>query len=279
MKIYLLTGALALLAGHVNAQKDDFDRYGPMGSDVCKDLTAYFKEPKKIYKLDLSYQKIDQKLYEKICTITDLQAVKLSGNEVSDYPKNMDKLINLVYLTAFPPNLKAYSTLHHLELQHTAIDSIPASIAYLNRLQTLRFGSTEDTLKLPTSLRYLKKLTEVNIENCIMDSLPKELFKINSLKYLFLSSTNTWYLSKHFENLPELEVMVIENNHLSSLPFDIYKAQKLRIISLRGNKLTRLPESIAQLENLTILDLKGNPLEKGELEKLKALLPGCEIRF
>ena len=200
--------------------------------------------------------------------------------------KNMDKLINLVYfasfnnkLNSFPPNLKSYNTLHHLELQHTLIDSIPASIAYLNRLQTLRFGNTEDSLKLPITLRYLKKLTELNIENCIMDSLPKELFKINSLKYLFLSSTNTWYLSKHFENLPELEVMVIENNNLTNLPFDIYKAQKLRIISLRGNKLTRLPESISQLENLTILDLKGNPLEKGELEKLKALLPGCEIRF
>ncbi|MEI8138031.1 MAG: leucine-rich repeat domain-containing protein, partial [Bacteroidota bacterium] len=66
---------------------------------------------------------------------------------------------------------------------------------------------------------------------------------------------------------------------LTQLPFDIYKAQKLRLISLRGNKLTKLPDSISQLENLTLLDLRGNLIEKEEIEKLKILLPSCEIKF
>jgi Leucine-rich repeat (LRR) protein len=81
------------------------------------------------------------------------------------------------------------------------------------------------------------------------------------------------------ERLPNLEVLVIENNHLSELPFDIYKAKKLRIISFRGNQIQRLPDSISQLENLTVLDLRGNPLSAEELEKLKILLPGCQIRY
>ncbi|MCC6369961.1 MAG: hypothetical protein IT236_03025 [Bacteroidia bacterium] len=266
--------------------QDEFNKYGPMGSEVCKDLKEYFKAPKKIYKLDLSYQTIDPKLYEKISSISDLQVIKLSGNGVNEYPKNFEKLINLVYFasynnkfTAFPSSLKSFYTLHHLELQHTAIDSIPAEIAYLSRLHTLRFSNTDDTLKLPTTLRFLKNLKELSLENCVLDSMPKEIFKINSLQYLFLSATNTFYLSRHFENLPKLEVMVIENNGLTGLPFEIYKAQKLRIISLRGNKISRLPDSISQLENLTLLDLRGNPMPADEIEKLRALLPGCEIRF
>jgi len=112
-----------------------------------------------------------------------------------------------------------------------------------------------------------------------MDSFPKQIFKLSKLNYLNLSNTNTFYLSKHFERLPNLEVLIIENNPLSQIPFDIYKSQKLRFISLRGNKIEKLPDSISQLENLTLLDLRGNPMSADEIEKLKALLPGCEIKF
>jgi Leucine-rich repeat (LRR) protein len=96
---------------------------------------------------------------------------------------------------------------------------------------------------------------------------------------LSLSNTNTHFISSHFERLQKLEVLVIENNQLTKIPFEIYKAQKLRIISLRGNKLTRIPDSISQLENLSVLDLRGNPIEIDEIEKLKALLPGCQVKF
>jgi hypothetical protein len=40
-----------------------------------------------------------------------------------------------------------------------------------------------------------------------------------------------------------------------------------------------MPDTICQLENLTTLDVKGNGFSKEYIEELKALLPGCEIRF
>lgn len=267
------------------AQKE-FDKYGPFGCTVYTDLKEALKAEGKVYKMDLSYQKLDPKVYDKLSSLTDLQALKLSGNEVLDYPKNFDKLFNLFYFAsynnkfkAFPPNLKAFYNLQYLELQHTSIDSIPAAIAYLSRLQSFKFGNTDDTLRLPTSFKFLKNLKDISIENCVMDSFPKELFRNPSLYYLNLSNTNTWYLSKHFERFPNLEVLIIENNPLASIPFDIYKAQKLRLISLRGNKLTSLPPSISQLQNLSLLDLRGNPISAEEQEIIRALLPGCEIKF
>lgn len=279
--LYLIFSA-ALTLGAQN----EFDKYGPFGSMTYTDLKEALRIEKKVYKLDLSYQKPDPKLYEKIHKLTDLQALKLSTNEVTDYPKDFDALYNLVYfasynnkLSAFPPNLKPFANLHYLELQHTLIDSIPAQIAYLNKLQSFKFGNTDDTLRLPSTLHYLKNLKDLSFENCILDSLPYALFSLRSLYYINLSNTNTWYLSRDFDRLPNLEVLIVENNHLNAVPFDIYKASKLRVVSFRGNHLSRLPDSISQLENLTLLDLRGNNISAEELEKLKILLPGCEIRF
>jgi leucine-rich repeat protein SHOC2 len=285
LKKYPFILFFSLLLLKISAQKE-FDKYGPYGCEVYKDLKTALGIVQRVYKLDLSYQKLDERQYDKISTLSDLQALKLSGNGVTDYPKNFDALYNLLYFASynnkflqFPPNFKALYNLQYLELQHTLIDSVPASIAWLSKLQSFKFGNTDDTLKLPSTLPYLKKLKDITFENCILDSFPKELFKIPSLYYINLSNTNTWYLTKHFERLKDLEVLVIENNHLSKVPFEIYKAQKLRLISLRGNNLTKLPDSISQLENLSLLDLRGNKFEPDEIEKLRAMLPGCEVKF
>src|SRR6478735_7920467 len=154
-----LTVFLLLFGGNLLAQKE-FDKYGPFGCEVYTDLKEALKASGKVYKLDLSYQKLDPKVYEKLGGLTDLQALKLSGNEVPDYPKNFDKLFNLFYFasynnkfTGFPENLKAFYNLQYLELQHTQIDSIPAGIAYLSRLQSFKFGNTDDTLRLPSTFK------------------------------------------------------------------------------------------------------------------------------
>ena len=282
-KTYILL--LCFVSINLLAQKE-FDKYGPFGCLTYTDLKEALKTEAKVYKLDLSYKKLEPKLYEKLYKLKDLQALKLSTNEITDYPKNFEELTNLVYfasynnkLTQFPPNLKPFNNLYYLEFQHTKIDSIPAQIAYLNKLQSFKFGNTDDTLRLPNTLHFLKNLKDISIENCVLDSFPKQLFKVAGLTFLNLSNTNTHYLTKHFERFQNLEVLIIENNQLTELPFDIYKAQKLRLISLRGNKLTKIPDSISQLENLTLLDLRGNLIEKEEIEKLKILLPGCEIKF
>lgn len=266
--------------------QNEFDKYGPYGCETFTDLKEATRLVKKVYKLDLSYQKLDQKSLDKISTLTDLQALKLRGNEITDYPKNFEALFNLLYfasydnkLSRFPEKLQAFYMLQYLELQQTRIDSIPASIAYLSRLQSFKFGNTEDSLKLPVTLKFLKNLKDISFENCVLDSFPKQLFTVPSLNYLYLSNTNTKYLSKHFERLKNLEVLVVENNPLENIPFEIYKARKLRLISFRGNKLKRIPDSMSQLEQLSLLDLRGNPIDAEEIEKIRAMLPGCEVRF
>lgn len=270
------------LAAH---SQNEFDKYGPFGSKVFTDLKLALDVERQVYKMDLSYQKLEPKLYAKIGKLKDLQALKLSGNEVNTFPPGFAELSNLVYFASYNneftqfPELKKLGNLNYLEFFGARIDSIPSQIAYLGKLKTFKFSSSNDTLKLPSTLRFMRSLKELTIENCVLDSFPREVFRIPNLSYLNLSNTNIFFISKHFERLPMLEVLVLDGNKLASLPVEIYLARKLRLLSVKNNFLQKLPDSIAQMENLTLLDVRGNNFSKQYIEELKALLPGCEIRY
>lgn len=268
------------------AQQNEFDKYGPFGSKVYTDLKVALDIQKNVYKMDLSYQKLEPKLYAKLGKLKDLQALKLSGNEIKTFPPSFSDLYNLVYFASynnefesFPTDFKKLANLNYLEFFGAKFDSIPADIAYLSKLKTLKISSTNDTLHLPTSLRYLKNLKDVTIENCVLDSFPKEIFKVPNLNYLNLTNANVFYITKHFERFNTLEVLVLDANKLNEIPYQIYLAKNLRLLSVKNNFLKKLPDSISQLENLTLLDVRGNNFSKEYIEELKALLPGCEIRF
>jgi Leucine-rich repeat (LRR) protein len=278
--------ALFLLICSTSFAQNEFDKYGPMGCQVYEDLEEALKAKGRVYKLDLNLKPINKKQYPKLSELKDLLALRMRGNGVTTYPEGFNKLVYLSYfasyanaLTAFPTDLRTFFNLEYLELQNTKIDSIPAEIVYLQKLHSFKFGNTDDTLKLPTTLKYIKNMKDISLENVIMDSLPKEVLKVQSLIFLYLSNTNTHYLSKHFDRLKNLEVLILENNPITSIPSQIYMAKKLRMISFRNNKLTNIPETITELKELALLDLRGNPIQQEEIDKLKALLPDCQIKF
>jgi len=47
----------------------------------------------------------------------------------------------------------------------------------------------------------------------------------------------------------------------------------------RKNQLTSFPTELGKLKKLSTLDLKGNPIKKSEKQKIKKLLPNCQIPF
>lgn len=266
--------------------QNEFDKYGPFGSPVYTDFKLALDVGSTVYKVDLSYQKIEPKLYAKFNKLKDLQALKLSGNDITTYPPNFSDLINLVYFASynnafesFIPSIKNFYALNYLEFFGAKFDSIPTEIAYLNKLKTFKISSTNDTLKLPESLHYMKALKDLTIENCLLDSISEEIFKIPNLTFLNLTNTNTFYIPTTFSKMPNLEVLILDANHLEKIPFQIYLSKKIRFLSVKNNHLKKLPDSISQLENLTVLDVTGNSFPKAYIEELKALLPGCEIRY
>src|ERR1700761_9723187 len=136
-----------------NEIKTPFDKYGPYGAQVYTDFKIAIKDEQSVYKLNLSYQPVDLKLWPKISKLKNLQALQLQSVSVSQWPDDFSSLVNLVYLgsynnefTVFPKDLKNLGGLMYLEFYNSKIDSIPKEIAYLQRLKTFKFSGNNDTL-------------------------------------------------------------------------------------------------------------------------------------
>ena len=76
---------------------------------------------------------------------------------------------------------------------------------------------------------------------------------------------------------PELVLSLdLSDQHLGSLPSDVFRFTNLRELRVRNDDLNSLPPEIASLTHLRLLDMSGNPItllperfaELGELEEL-----------
>ncbi len=266
--------------------KTPFDKYGPYGAQVYTDFKIAIKDEQAVYKLNLSYQAVDIKLWPKISKLKNLQVLQLQSVQVNQWPDDFSALTNLVYLgsynnefSVFPKDFKNLGGLMYLEIYNSKIDSIPQEIAYLQRLKTFKFSGNSDTLRLPNSLKYLKSINDIIFESVILDSLPKQLFNIPALKTLVMANCGIYAMPDTLDKAINLEVLVLDFNKLSAIPRSIYMYQKLFVLSLRKNNITKIPDTICLLKNLTKLDLRDNPISKDDIEELKILLPGCQILY
>lgn len=285
--MYRIIFSLLLFSFSVLAQNTNpYDKYGPFGAEVHKDLKAALKLEKGVFKMDLSYIPIEPKLWDKLGKLTDLQVLHLNSNPVQVWPSTFANLKNLVYLasfnnpfTSFPPELSSMRQLMYLEMFGTKIDSIPIGINALARLKVFKFSSTNDTLRLPRTLKFLKSLNELTVESVVLDSCPRVLFRLPALKFMSMSNTAIQAMPEDLGKMSNLEVLILENNKLTAVPREIYKMPNLIHLSLKGNQITKIPDTICHLQSLTRLDLRDNPIPKEDIEELKALLPGCRVIF
>lgn len=283
--LYVLLSGFGL---HAQEPKTPFDNYGPYGATVYTDLKQALHDEKSVYKINLSYVPADPKLWLKIARLKELQALHLQTVSLNQWPEDFGQLVNLTYLasfnnefTTFPPKIGMLSNLMYIEFFGSKIDSIPSEIAYLKRLKTFKFSTGADSLKLPTTMKYMKSLSEFVLESVLLDSMPKPAFSIPSLKTLVIANCGIQAMPERMDKLSNLEVLVLNFNKLSAIPRDIYKCKNLYYLSLKKNNITRIPDTICHLTNLTRLDLRENPIasDKDAIEELRILLPGCQILY
>ncbi len=282
IQIFLL---IFSIGSHLCFSQAPFDIYGPFNSEVFKDLKSALKASHQVYKLDLSYQTIDSKIFNKIGSLKNLMNLQLNSNNIQTLPESFCELSNIVYFSSlnnsiqqWPCSFFNFPNLQYLEIGNSKIDSIPNSILACQYLKIIKLYSNADTLKISKNIKYLKKLSDIAIENSVLDSCPNFLFKNPNIKTLVLNKTNTWHLPETFHSAENLEVLAIENNPIQFIPWNIYQLKKLRILSLRNTKISKLPDSISELKNLEYLDIRGTSITKEEIEIIEALLYGVKIK-
>ncbi|ARD12176.1 MULTISPECIES: leucine-rich repeat-containing protein kinase family protein [Pseudomonas] len=86
--------------------------------------------------------------------------------------------------------------------------------------------------------------------------------KLAGIKRLDLSCGLSEFPVEIFDLADTLEVLNLSGNSLTSLPDDLCRLTRLRVLFASDNAFTHLPESIGQCQQLQIVGLKANRIEQ-----------------
>lgn len=109
----------------------------------------------------------------------------------------------------------------------------------------------------------LSKITYLSVNNCDIVHLPKEIFKLPSLKKLDLSLNLIEVLPESIKIWTKLKKLNLCHNNLTYLPHNgIKRLKKVKNLNISANKISSLPRSIKGLKSLTNLNAEENYLEE-----------------
>ncbi|SEM68295.1 Leucine rich repeat-containing protein [Pseudomonas sp. ok272] len=96
--------------------------------------------------------------------------------------------------------------------------------------------------------------------------------ELAGLKRLDLSCGLTQFPEEIFTLADTLEVLNLSGNALSSLPHDLHRLTRLRVLFCSDNQFKELPPSLGQCRQLTMIGFKSNGLERVPARALPPLL-------
>ena len=141
--------------------------------------------------------------------------------------------------------------LKEILLFEVKISSLPKDIGNLKALETIHLGRT-NIKKLPDSISDLQNLKDLHIWN-----------KLESLENIILP-----------DNLVELDC---RGNKITSIPEDVFKSSKLKIVDFSSNPVTNIP--LIKNENIQKFSIYGTPIGvyKANIERIKKFLPNSDV--
>jgi Leucine-rich repeat (LRR) protein len=239
-------------------------------------LPAQIFELKNLTTLDLGSSYFSENknqltsLPTQIGELKNLTTLNLLGNNNSldlasvciafaNYPK---KIVISSYEDASNSNNDANTLLIIIPNQLT---SLPAQIGELKNLTQIDLRSNQ-LKELPSQIGGLENLTDLNLGYNQITSLPSQISNLKNLKILRLSANqfSITELNKSLALLPQLEELNLGDLGLTTLPTAVVGFTKLRKLYLKNYD-----------------EDKKNPnkFSEEEQEKIRKLLPNCEIEF
>ncbi|QPG74352.1 hypothetical protein FOA43_001679 [Brettanomyces nanus] len=217
-------------------------------------------------------------------------------------------------LKQIPNQILSISSLKRLDLSYNLISKLDNGLASLTELEVLQIAANKLTGDLPDFFKDFDYLIKVDIRfnnlssiESLKDSSKLEVIRatgnnisvfrsnatalfevemnLNPLTYVYFESPMPNLKVIDFSKgkltscsfvcmLTDVEKLILDYNHLTGLPDDIYKMQKLVHLSLFKNNLNALPDTITKLKRLRYLDLHLNNL--GDLNPNIWMMPSLE---
>ena len=205
--------------------------------------------------------------------------LSLDENQLSELPKEISELTNLIYLSLdenqlseLPKEISELTNLTTLNLYNNQLSELPKEISELTNLTTLNLDSNELS-ELPKEISELTGLQELNLDGNQLSELPKEISNMTNLTTLSLVGNQLSELPKEMSNMTGLQELHLAVNNFITFPEAIIRLPNLKWVDLDHNQLSELPREICELTNLEKLWLENNELIKipTEIMKLKRL--------
>lgn len=119
----------------------------------------------------------------------------------------------------------------------------------------------------------------LDISGANMKTVPAQVAGFTDLVRLNVSGNRLANLDAVFASNQSLVFLDARQNKIRNLSANVAKLRFLRELNLSDNELSALPTEIAQLKNLEILNLSGNLIPPAEQDKIRELLPDCNVYF
>lgn len=101
-------------------------------------------------------------------------------------------------------------------------------------------------------IKFQVNLKEINLDSNNLDSVPLELFRINTLERINLSNNNLTSLPNDIKYLTNLKMLNLSNNKLNKLPDGLVSLESLHDLNIRNNNIIELPSKFHYLTHMRI---------------------------
>ena len=220
--------------------------------------------PDTVRKIDFSGMNLDT-IPKVLYQFTNVEEIDLGANSLTSLPAALFSLVKLKRLNLSTNRLSEDSlhfsrnkTVASVNLQRNLLTRVPPSICYNRRLESLWLGNNDLTSLDIKTLRRLRRLTDLNLYNAGLTTLPKTIGRLKRVKVLDLYYNKITELPRQLGKMKRLEQLAVAYNDLKELPVSLAKLRRLQKLYAHHNRISQLPDSFAKLKNLQTLDIGYN---------------------
>ncbi|XP_078123628.1 uncharacterized protein LOC144528721 [Sander vitreus] len=168
-------------------------------------------------------------------------------------------------------------TLKKLELFWNKVPNISAKLVACSQLSELDLSSTSMSELSKGSIRLMKQLRFLTLENNLLTKVPDDIRSLSSLEILNIGINTISELScEDFTNTTRLRELYLHTNHIAKLERCVFESlNDLKVLDMSDNLLWTFGDAFKiGLKKLEYLDLSNNfvlLLDKGDFQSLGSL--------
>ena len=208
---------------------------------------------------------------ERWLDLNDLNLLELSPTLGLLPPSALSRLtLRRNNLTEWPPQLRSFTRLKHLDISYNPLASVSPDVARLPNLERLFLNNTR-IKTLPPALGDLGRLEYLHLNHTPLAALPKEVGKLKKLTRLVMDHTKVEKLPSEINGLTDLTRLDIRSTLLTTLP-SIPDLKKIESIWAENCQIDSLSlEDIATWRIGLEVHLEGNPIPKTTIRRVEDL--------